>query len=59
LPITTPGRAEKDGDPGILCRPLDQNAPDGSVLQALLQELADFDVVVEHRGKILVARVPT
>jgi hypothetical protein len=48
----------EDGDAGVLGGALDQDARDGSVLELLLQVLADVQVFGQHAGEVAVRRVP-
>src|SRR5215471_4792702 len=52
------GPGAVDGDAGVLRRPLDHHLADRGVREALLQVIADLEVLVQHRREVLAVRVP-
>ena len=61
LPMTTPGPRGVDGDARLLGRPLDDDAADAGLGQALLQKLAQAQILVQQVCIVLVgepARIP-
>src|ERR1700694_1510451 len=53
------GRRRLDRHAALLVRPLDHNPGDGRLLQFLVQDLADFDILVQQLAVFVLAGEPT